>query len=148
MNRPEPDRGEYVAEGEEPFGDDYLPHDEIPETLVTVLKQMAVDFVPETLAAGDHINRWLDERPDLAAGTKIERGVGLAHFEVEGKALHGLAQPHRFYLLARAQAAFDALSSADRSHVEQMLDACGLRPVLDTRLTRRIRFQESVEVWE
>ena len=70
MNRPEPDRGEYVAEGEEQFGDDFLPNDEIPETLVAVLKQMAVDFVPETLAAADHINAWLDERPDLAAGTR------------------------------------------------------------------------------
>lgn len=148
MNRPEPDRGEYVAEGEEQFGDDFLPNDKIPETLVAVLQQMAVDFVPETLAAADHINTWLDERPDLAAGTKVERGVGLAHFEVEGERLHGLAQPHRFYLLARAQAAFDALSSADQLRVEQTLDPCGLRPVLDARLSRGIRFQENVEVWE
>ncbi len=148
MNRPEPDRGEYVAEGEEPFGDDFLPNDEIPETLVAVLQQMAVDFVPETLAAADHINAWLDERPDLAAGTKVERGVGLAHFEVEGEGLHGLAQPHRFYLLGRAQAAFDALSPPDRSRVEQTLDQCGLRSALDARLSRGIRFQDNVEVWE
>ena len=148
MNRPEPDRGEYVEEGEEQFGDDFLPNDEIPETLVAALQRMAVDFVPETLAAADHINTWLDERPDLAAGTKVERGVGLAHFEVEGEGLHGLAQPHRFYLLGRAQAAFDALSPADRSRVEETLDQCGLRSALDARLSRGIRFQDNVEVWE
>lgn len=148
MNRPEPDRGEYVQKGEEQFGDGFLPNDEIPETLVSTLRQMAVDFVPETLAAADHINAWLDEHPDLATGTPVERGVGLAHFEVEGEGLHGLAQPHRFHLLARAQAAFDSLSPRDRSRVEQMLEQCELRPVLDARLSRGIRFRDNVEVWE
>ena len=148
MNRPEPDRGDYVKEGEEVFGDDFLPNDEIPETLIAVLQQMAVDFVPETLAAADHINAWLDERADLAAGTPVERGLGLALFEVEGESLHGLAQPHRFYLLGRAQDAFDALSSAHRSQAEQMLHQCGLRPVLDARLSRGIRFENNVEIWE
>jgi glutathione S-transferase len=51
MNRPEPDHGEFVKEGEALFGDVFVSNDEIPETLVAVLRQLAVDFVPETIAA-------------------------------------------------------------------------------------------------
>jgi glutathione S-transferase len=46
MNRPEPDRGEFVREGELQFDDAFVPNDEIPETLTRVLRQLAVDFVP------------------------------------------------------------------------------------------------------
>ena len=101
------DRGEYVADGEARFGDAFFADDEVPETLVAVLQQIAIDFVPETLAAADFINDWLAQQTDLRAGTPIERGLGLAPFEVDGVTIRGLAQPHRFYLLRRAQQAFE-----------------------------------------
>ena len=84
MNRPEPAFGDYIVEGRELFEDQFLADDEVPATLVAALRQLAIDFVPETLAACELINRWLETQSDLAAGTPIERGVGLAEFEVEG----------------------------------------------------------------
>jgi len=148
MNRPEPDRGEFVKAGEPQFDDAFVPNDEVPETLTRVLRQLAVDFVPETIAAADFINDWLDARPDLPSGTPLERGVGLATFEVEGTSISALAQPYRFYLLSRAQVEFDALSPDERTQVEQVLDPCDLLPVLDARLTRAIRREDNLEVWD
>ena len=52
MNRPEPDFGEFEFEREE-----YLSNDEVPETLIEVLKHFAMDFVPETAAACHEINK-------------------------------------------------------------------------------------------
>jgi hypothetical protein len=72
----------------------------------------------------------------------------MATFEVEGHLVNALAQPYRFYLLSRVQAEFDALSSDDQSQVEQILDPCGLLPVLEARLTRGIRRQDNLEVWD
>ena len=148
MNRPEPDVGEFVEGGRALAGDAFVPDDEIPETLVAVLRQLAVDFVPETVAASEFINDWLDAQAELPSGTPIERGVGLATFEVEGASINALAQPYRFYLLSRAQDEFDALAPEERSRVEQLLEQCGLLPVLDARLKRRIRREENLEVWD
>ena len=147
MNRPEPDRGEYVAAGEPRFGDVFLAVDEIPETLVAVLRQMAVDFVPETMAAAGFVNQWLEDNADLPPGTPVERGVGRATFEVEGESIEALAQPHRFYLLSRVQSEFDALSRPDQMQVEQVLGEAGLLPVLGARLSREIEFRDNVEIW-
>jgi glutathione S-transferase len=148
MNRPDADRGEYVSDGEARFGDAFFADDEVPETLVAVLRQIAIDFVPETIAAANFINDWLAQQAELPAGTPIERGLGLAPFEVDGVTIRGLAQPHRFYLLRRAQDAFERLSPEDRASVESLLDRCNLLPVLDVRLTREIRFQDNAEIWD
>ena len=148
MNRPEADRCEYVEDGEPMYADAFIANDEIPDTLIAVLQQVAIDFVPETIAAAELINGWLSEQGERAAGEPVERGLGLARFTVGGVAMHGLAQPHRFYLLQRVQAAYDALSTGDQAQVERTLEACHLLPVLDARLTRSLRFQENVEIWD
>ena len=147
MNRPEPDVGEFVEGGVVLAGDSFAANDEIPETLIDVLRHLAVDFVPETLAAAEFINGWLAAQDELAAGEPLERGYGLARFEVEGATIHALAQPYRFYLLSRAQAEFDALAPEERSQVEELLEKCQLLPVLSARLTREIGREDNREVW-
>ena len=54
MNREDQDAPEYFN-----AGNDFLANDEVPETLIPVLKILAEDFVPETLAAAELINSWL-----------------------------------------------------------------------------------------
>ncbi|MGI9431995.1 MAG: glutathione S-transferase family protein [Myxococcota bacterium] len=147
MNRPEPDVGEFVAGGVALAGDSFAANDEIPETLLEVLRQLAVDFVPETMAAAEFINGWLSAQEELAAGTPLERGYGLAAFEVEGATIHALAQPYRFYLLSRVHAEFDALAPDERRRVEVLLDQCDLLPVLSARLDRSIGRENNREVW-
>lgn len=147
MNRPEPDVGEFVEGGVALAGDSFAADDEIPETLIAVLRQLAVDFVPETLAAAEFINGWLAAQDELAEGTPLERGYGLAPFEVEGATIHALAQPYRFYLLNRMHADFDALAPDERSQIEQLLEQCDLLPVLSARLIRAIGREDNREVW-
>jgi glutathione S-transferase len=147
MNRPEPDSGEF-RQGDPFTAPDTFPgNDEIPETLGPVLRQLAVDFVPETLAAAEKINDWLLGQDDLPSGTPLERGVGMASFEVEGSKVTALAQPYRFYLLSRVHAHFDALSPAEQKRVESMLEQFDLLPILSTRLNRSIGRQDNHEVW-
>ncbi len=141
MNRPEPDIGEF-----EDRADAYLADDEIPDTLIDVLKHMAIDFVPETRAAAALINDWIDQQDDLT-GKAAERGVGLAQFEVEGSKINALAQPYRFYLLARVQALYEALPADDAERVGSLLERCGLRELLEIKLTREIGRQDNLEVW-
>jgi hypothetical protein len=141
MNRPEPDVGEY----ENPL-QDYFADDEIPDTLVDVLKQLAIDFVPETLAACDVTNELLaSENP--AAGTEVPRVGGFGTFEVKGNVMHAAAQPFRFYLLKRVQDEYEQLNAADKNEVTELLKRCDMLPVMGAKLTREIGRDNNLEVW-
>ncbi|MFK7896655.1 MAG: glutathione S-transferase family protein [Myxococcota bacterium] len=147
MNRPELDQGEFITEEGDVPSVDFLSDDAIAETLIDVLSEIAVDFVPETIAAADFINEWLDGENRPAKGTALERGVGMTAFETDGETVNALAQPYRFYLLARVQADYDTLNDSDRERVDVVLDATGLAPVLNARLTREIGREDNLEIW-
>ena len=147
MNRPEPDSGEFRQGDPFTTPDTFPGNGEIPETLGPVLRQLAVDFVPETLAAAEYINDWLLGQNELPSGTPLERGVGMASFEVEGSKVTALAQPYRFYLLSRVHAHFDAMGPAEQKRVESMLEQFDLLPILSARLNRSIGRQDNHEVW-
>ena len=143
MNRRDSDIGEYHG-----YPEDFLPDDEVPKTLIEVLKHLAIDFVPETRAAGECINRWLVDQSDLEPGTACERGVGeAARFDVKGRTMTAMSQPFRFYMLERMQYAFETLESDDRRQVRELLDACDMSPLLDMKLSRRIGRSNNREVW-
>ena len=142
MNRPEPDAGEF-----DDCGDAYLADDDIPDTLIAVLKQLAIDYVPETRAACECINAWLAEHDDMPAGATAPRGVGDAAYELLGIPMTALAQPFRFHVLKRVQDEFEALAEPERSGVREMLGACDMAAVLDFKLTRNIGRANNLEVW-
>ncbi|MEL6487802.1 MAG: glutathione S-transferase N-terminal domain-containing protein, partial [Pseudomonadota bacterium] len=77
----------------------YLAGDEVPQTLIALLKAIAIDFVPETLAAADTINAWIADQDNLAPLTPSKRAVGTATFDVRGTTVRAIAQPYRFTLL-------------------------------------------------
>lgn len=142
MNRPEPDIGEFDNQL-----DGYLPEDDIPTTLVDVMQQLATDFVPETLAAAAVINDWLAANPELLDGTTAERGLGFCQFAVDGVTVSALAQPYRFYLLARVQAIYELATEEEQSDLQSLLDAAGMRELLAAKLTRELGRADNLEVW-
>ena len=142
MNRPEMDVGEFeVQDGE------YLTDDQAPDSLVDLLKHIAIDFVPETQAASDCINEWIDQQSNLAPGTEVVRGVGVGTFEVRGARIQALAQPYRFYLLKRVQDEYLSLDEHGRKDVAELFAACDMSAVLDIKLSREIGRKDNLEVW-
>ena len=141
MNRADQDAPEYFN-----AGNDFLADDEVPETLLDVLKVIAEDFVPETVAAAQVINDWLaDNEP--AAGTTAERMLGSAQFTVRGQAISSVAQPYRFFLLQRVQAIYDTLDSTEQQAVREMLDRCDMAELLSIRLEQSVGQVDNLEVW-
>ncbi|MBT7541516.1 MAG: hypothetical protein HN683_19385 [Gammaproteobacteria bacterium] len=142
MNRPEPDIGEFAEQT-----DVYLANDEVPQTLINLLRQIAIDFVPETKAAAETINHWLAQQPNLAAGTQVQRGVGMGSFEVRGVTVNALAQPYRFYLLSRVQQEFQSLTEAEQHSVTALLKTCHMGAILECKISRDIGRKDNLEVW-
>ena len=142
MNRLEPDIGEF-----ENRSTTYLDNDEIPETLIDILKHFAIDFIPESLAAYECVSSWLQENKDLPAGTEVSREVGTCKFQVDGVTIDAVAQPFRFYLIKRLQNQFDSLNVKDQEEVRQLLEQCNMDEVLDMRLSREMGRANNLEVW-
>ena len=146
MNRADQDAPEYFN-----AGTGFLDNDEVPETLMAVLRVLAEDFVPETLAAAEFINSWLAENQpeagDAAVG-RLAQALGTAEFSLRGETVTALAQPHRFYLLQRVQDTYAALSGDEKADVDALLASCGMSSVLTARLDRRIARGDNLEVWQ
>ena len=141
MNRPEPDFGEFEHQQ-----DQYLTDDEIPETLINLLKHIAIDFVPETLAAAECINSWLANQ-EPAVGTTAERVLGECTFDIRGTSIKAWAQPYRFFLLQRVHSEFAGLDPASQQAVRELLTNCNMAQLLDTKLSRQVGRDNNLEVW-
>jgi glutathione S-transferase len=142
MNRPDADMGEFADK----FEADYLAEDFIPETLVEVLKEIAIDLVPETKAAALCINDWL-ENTQPASETPVDRGVGFASFELKAKSINALAQPYRFFLLKRVQVEYEVLEENERKSAYDFLKQCNLTGLIEAKLNREINWLDNREVW-
>ena len=145
MNRCDQDVPEFFN-----AGSDFVEDDEVPESLMAVLRVLAEDFVPETLAAADAINGWLAEnKPEAGAPAvgRLAQAPGTATFELRGKTIEALAQPHRFYLLQRVQDDYASLSEIDKVGVDAVLGESGMAAILKASLSRRIERADNLEVW-
>lgn len=145
MNRADHDTPEYFHAGE-----GFLDEDEVPDTLLAVLRVLAEDFVPETRAAADCINQWLEEKcPESgdAAVLQVGGAIGMAKFSVQGKPVSALVQAYRFYLLQSVHAVYDSLDASGKASVEKMLAECGMAELLTIRLNRSLGRVGNLEVW-
>ena len=146
MNRKDDDYPEWfnLASG-------WVEDDQIPDTLIGVLRVIAEDFVPETVAAAKAINKWLEQNQPEAGTPAIGRlaaAPGMAQFQVRGQSISAIAQPHRFYLLQHVQDIYGSLSGEDRSSVDSLLADCGMTSVINSALSRRIVRSNNLEVWQ
>jgi glutathione S-transferase len=141
MNRTESDMGEFPNQTET-----FLDNDEIPDTLLAVLRKIAEELVPETKAAADCINQWLDTH-NPATGGPVERGVGFGEFEIRGTKISALAQPWRFYLLARMQKAFEQLDPSPKEEVREILEKTGMDELLNLSISREVKRHDNLEIW-
>ena len=145
MNRSDQDVPEFFS-----AGTDFVENDEVPESLMAVLRVLAEDFVPETLAAADAIDGWLAvNKPEagVPAVGRLAQAPGTATFDLRGEKIEALAQPHRFYLLQRVQDHYQALSESDKVGVDSVLAESGMAAILKASLSRRIERADNLEVW-
>ena len=122
----------------------------MPDSLLAVLRVLAEDFVPETLAAADAINSWLaDIKPEVDAPAvgRLAPTAGTNTFDLRGETIEALAQPHRFYLLQRVQGDYASLSETEKVGVDAVLVESGMAAIVKASLSRRLERADNLEVW-
>ena len=146
MNRADQDVPEFFNPG-----NNYLEDDRIPETLVTVLRVLAEDLVPETQAAAEVINQWLAEnQPEpgtSAQGLLADRMFGMAQYSLRGQAISAVAQSYRFVVLQKLQQQYAQLGAAQQQDVTNLLQRCGLEVLLTVSLDRQLGWAENQDIW-
>ncbi len=83
---------------------DFLPGDEIPETLVPVLQRMMREQGPCLVDLVDKVAAWKEANADA----DIPRMIGMHPFTLEGNTGERLIIPYTQWMLQRAMAALDA----------------------------------------
>ena len=146
MRNPSSDMGEFITHTESLLADDG-----VPDTLETLLKRVAADYLPEIQAMVAFTNDWLGENEvaagDIVGGAPHNRGIGFCEFAWRGVSVKAAVMPYRIFMLQRIQDAYDGLDDAGRASVDELLARTGLAEILTTRCARRVERRNHCEVW-
>jgi hypothetical protein len=126
--------------------------DDLPESLLQIMRFIADDYLPEITAHVERANSWLERHPEVETGSptnnkSMKSGMGLAPFEWRGASIETVVIPYRFYLLQRLQDAFDRQPQDDQTAIRTVFESTGLGNLFSLRTGRRMERQDNQEVW-
>lgn len=146
MNRESQDAPEYFD-----CDTDFLQKNEIPETLIAVLRVLSQDFVPETVASAKFLNLWLSEQnPETGSPAVFQLGtspLGNVEFQVRDHTINAAIVPYRHFQLQRIHQIFDEVETKTQIRIKQILKSCDMADILNVRLNRSIGRKDNLEVW-
>ena len=146
MNRASQDAQEYFD-----CDTDFFQKNEIPKTLIEVLRVLSQDFVPETIASAKCLNLWLSEQnPTTGSPAVFQLGtspLGNVEFQVRDRLIKAAVVPYRHFQLQRIHQIFDEVETKVQMQIKQMLESCGMANLLNIRLNRLIGRRDNLEVW-
>jgi len=136
MNNPTPLSGEFLA------------NDEIPATLIPLLKKMSQEQLPDTLSVIQHNHQWLQDNP----GGNLPRQLGSHDFSVGGVTDSRMISSYAQWMFQRAHSMYHDLSDADKLQLEKPLNEYGFLDALNTpiktlveRKTGQLELVEAVQ---
>lgn len=146
MRNPSSDMVEFIGRDES-----LLDGDTIPDTLKTLLRRVASDYLPEIEAMIAMSNDWLSEHQpatnEVVGGESLGRGIGMCEFQWRGQSVNAMVMPYRIFMLQRLQDAYDGLDEAGQKTVDALLTETGLSRMMTTRSTRRVERLNHREIW-
>lgn len=135
-----------------PFGDGDGEGDEIPPTVLPVLRLIASDYLPELLSLVETADAYLKNHPEIETGQPVTelgkpRAIGFHAPKIRGREIKQAARHYPLWMLGRIQDVADGLGEADRQAASHCLEVVGLGALLAARPARRIERREYLEVW-
>jgi glutathione S-transferase len=112
---------ERMRDASAPRPGDFLPNDEIPATLLSVLRRMMREQLPEMTATAKAFTAWLATHP----GERIPRAIGTHEFELEGARGQRMIGTYKLWMLQRALDVYAQLTNDERQRADELLDTAG-----------------------
>lgn len=112
---------ERMQQPPQPLAGEFLPNDEIPETLLPLLQRMMREQLPVLADSARQLSAWLADHP----GERIPRAIGKHDFTLEGQAGQRIIRPYSLWMLQRARDYYRTLEGAEREAVDGLLQQIG-----------------------
>ena len=132
----------------------FLPQDEVPETLVSILRLAARDHLPQLLGIFASVEDWLAAHPDVGPGDPLpgpSRGMGTQgpfgthEIELGGVRIEIAVRHYSVWMAQRPIDHYASLDPAERERADRLLEATGLRPLFDLSPSFRIERRDHKE---
>lgn len=104
-----------------PRSGDFLTNDEVPATLLPVLKRMMREQLPVLADSVRVLREWLAAH----SGERVPRAIGMHEFVLEGQRGKRIVRPYSLWMLQRARDFYRGLDATDRKPVDTLLDSIG-----------------------
>jgi glutathione S-transferase len=135
-------------------GESFPPADEIPETLVPLLRHIFQDWGPELIAYANHFNAWIGSNPGLPSGSrasvtpgpKVHPTVGEVQYVLRGTTIRRQCAVQALWHFEKASALARSLSGTAKVRWQDVLQRTGGGPVLGISLARGIERRENLLV--
>lgn len=107
----------------EPADGEFLPDDEIPETLIPVLRRMTAEQVPVLIDTAHRVAEWHADNPE---SDRVPRNLGRHHFRIEGVEGERVVLPFSLWMWQRPMDHVRQLDAESREHADALLERAGL----------------------
>lgn len=108
---------ERMVDVKAPLSGEFLPNDEVPETLIPVLERMMSEQMSFLQTAANMFTSWTEAN----AGEDIPRAVGMAAFTIEDVTGQRIAPPFSLWMLQRPLDFYRGLGAAAKTSVDDLL---------------------------
>lgn len=126
-----------------PLSGDFLPGDEVPETLLPILRRQMREQMPVLAETVERLGEWNDANPD----SDIPRSIGMHDFQIGAARGQRMLIPYSQWMLQRAKTHYHQLNIQEKHAADTLLNAINgdkFRDIkfhlqlqrVDTRLTR------------
>ncbi len=127
---------------------DFLPKDELPETLKPILRYFFTDCGPEVMGMVASYNAWNEDHSSLPSGAVIQSdpnartahpSLGWFDFDLRGVPIHRRDYVDTVYHFQRVLDVVAGLDGEGHARLSEIVDGAGGKELLDARLVRRIK---------
>ncbi len=124
MNTPAPNSGHFLTD------------DEVPETLIPILKRIFSDCIPAMVDTIRANGEWIDENPDAK---ELPGGIGEHTFQVGGVEGRRMIRPYNQWMFQRPLDHYHSLEGADRQRADDILRKVGGFDLMQTLIKHRLK---------
>ena len=124
-------------------GGTFLANDEIPETLLPILRRMGAEQVPCLVDLVEKLAAWKRDNPE----TDIPRVIGMHPFTVGGKTGTRIIIPYTQWMLQRALGYLETLDEDDSEEVSHFAAQAGVADLVNLKVTAPVARQKHKLIW-
>jgi glutathione S-transferase len=141
MRERAPNVAKWVLRMQQPtsFDGDFLADDQVPETLLPLLKRMFAEQLPVLVDTMRRVGKWAEEHPGAEG---IPRFIGKHEFEIGGVTATRYVMPFSQWMFQRPLGFYQSLTAEEKARIDPFLSELGGLEGLKEPVAARLKFED------